>query len=374
MTAQAIDIRNENLLKRNRTFFHKNDSNYDGAVLVTGPNSFIGCHVVKQLDEKYPGKVHLVVRAPSDAEAVIKMQQAYNQWNLGHFNADRFIFHRGDVCKNLMGLHPDEFKVLRNNISQVIHLAMTPMYHLPYHHFQRIWIPELDRMIDFCGDPNHPKFLHYASSFNANFFQSDEDFRALNTNAWQSGYAGFKWVAGQALKRAINKGLGACIYDIPLVLGSEKEGVCPAHYSIWLILDIFLKTGLFFPFRFNIIPVDILADIIVYNVLQVRELKASAFLRPMLDEPVTDRLFARTAANLLGLKESRLPEVREACYNKLRFDFMMPGNFYELMDKVIGLKSVFPEGYHQDKLPTATMVFISNLNSIMLVKQDVTLE
>jgi hypothetical protein len=188
--------------------------------------------------EKFPGPVHLLLRAPSEHDAVLKMQGSFRQWDLGEFDPEQ--------------------------VGQGIHLAMTPMYHLPYEHFRRIWIPELERMIAFCGD-------HQA-------------------------------------------------------------------HSIWLILDIFLRTGYFFPFTFRIIPVDILADVIVFNVLKERERAGQSFNRPMLDEPVTDRLFSRTASNLLGLKEANLVAVREACLNKLR--------------------------------PSAAMVFMSNLNALLARKNE----
>jgi hypothetical protein len=119
--------------------------------------------------------------------------------------------------------------------------------------------------------------------------------------------------------------------------------------------------------------VDTLAKIIVHNVLQVNQDKPEHFVRPILDEPVTDLLFERTASNLLGLHKADLETVRNACTNKLRFGFMMPGNFYELLEKVNPLPAVFPEGYDTTALPTTPMIFISNLNRIMSVKQEMTI-
>jgi len=370
MTIHSEDIRKEKILNRSWNFSTEKPSLVATGVLVTGPNSFIGCHVVNTLIKRFKGQIHLLLRAPSESEAIAKMQMAFKQWGLKVFNSERCIIHLGDVCQEQMGLPSEEYKLLSEEIGQVIHLAMTPKYHLPYQHFQRAWLPELEQMIQFCGDRKYPKFLHYASSFNANFFQTEEDFNSLNTNAWQSGYAGFKWVASQAIQDAVHQGLDACIYDIPLVLGSEKHGICPRHYSIWLILDIFLKTGLFFPFQFKIIPVDILAEVMVHNIMKVREGKACHFTRPLLAEPVDDQLFSRTAANLLGLQEAKLEKVREMCHNKLRFDFMMPGNFYELLEKVNSLPAVFPDGFDQSDFPGTPMIFISNLNKVMSSNQE----
>jgi hypothetical protein len=220
-------------------------------------------------------------------------------------------------------------------------------------------------MIQFCGDTDTPKILHYASSFNANFFVQNKDFEALNSNAWQSGYAGFKWVANKTLQNAFDQNLTGCIYDIPLVLGSEEYGICPTHYSIWMILDMFLKTGLFFPFQFRMIPVDILAEIFVHNIAEQKSGQGESFLRPVLEKPVTDQLFSSLAASLLGLKEGGLHDVKDACRNKLRADFMVPENFYELLEKVNGLPAIFPEGFDTSGLPETVMVFMSNLNRVL---------
>jgi hypothetical protein len=226
-------------------------------------------------------------------------------------------------------------------------------------------------MIAFCADPEAPKSLHYASSFNANFFQTDDDFRALNTNAWQSGYAGFKWVASKALENAFSQGLKGCTYDLPLVIGSGETGFCPAHYSIWMILDIFLKTGHYFPFSFRVMPVDRLADVLVYNILGERGGHKCAFIRPFLEEPVTDGLLSRTVAGILGLQRSDLETVRGMCQNRLRFDFLLPVNFYELMEKVNKLEAVFPAGYDRENLPSLPVVFMGNLNQVLTVKKEI---
>jgi len=374
MPAHPEDIRNESILRKKWHINLSDPSRYPNGILVTGTNSFIGTHVIAVLQDQWDGPLHILVRASSEKEALLKMRQSFETWQLGAFRANNVFIHLGDVSIHRMGLTANDHALLREQVGTVIHLAMTPLYHLPYDHFKRMWVPELERMIAFCSDPHFPKSLHYASSFNANFFNDDEDFSALNTNAWQSGYAGFKWVAEQSLKNAFRQGLRGCIYNIPLVLGTEKAGICPRHYSIWMILDIFLKTGYFFKFNFRIIAVDILAKVMVFNIMEERKNNGASFIRPLLSEPVTDGMFAKIAAGLLGLKEVRLETVREAFHNKLRFDFLMPGNFYPLMEKVNSLAALFPEGFDRNTLPLTPIVFMSNLNRILLHQNKTSIE
>jgi thioester reductase-like protein len=370
MVPQVEDIRKENLLRKKWNFGKPGSENYPEGILMTGANSFIGAHVVSLLQKKHSGPVHLLLRAPSVDEAVSKMRHAFSQWGLEPFTTDNLFIHLGDVTKNMMNLTHHEFRQLQKQVGKVIHLAMTPLYYLPYHHFKRVWVPELERMIAFCGDPDRPKSLHYASSIGANFFQTEDDFRALNSNAWQSGYAGFKWVAAQSIINAIGQGLQGCIYDIPIVLGSETNGLSQGHYPIWLLLDIFLKTGYFCKFSFKVIPVDVMAEVMIHEVTYDRGSSGDILIRPMLEEPVDDTLFSNTVANILGLKESDLEHIRKAFQDKTSFDFMLPGNFFELMEKINTLKAVFPSGFDMMNMPSTPVVFMRNLNRALARKNE----
>jgi len=367
---QVEDIRKESLIRKKWGFSKSNPSSYANNILVTGPNSFLGAHIVNLLQTKWKGQIHLLIRASSYFEAVEKMKKAFQSWKIGLFDPNHYLIHLGDVSQHMMGLSNIVYTDLKRNVGFVLHLAMNPLYHLPYAHFKRLWLPELSHMIMFCGDKKLPKSLHYPSSYNANFFDTDDDFNRLNTNAWQSGYAGFKWVANKVLENAFSQNLKGCLYDIPLVVGSEEKGICPAHYSIWHILDMFLKTGYFIDFEFKIVPVDILSEIIVSNILADKQNGGAQFLRPALYESVNHIQFSNTVANILGLKHTEPEILREACHSKRRYDFMFPPEFYSMIEKVNNLPSVLPENFNNQKLPSTPMVFLSNLNNILSQKPE----
>lgn len=362
---QIEDIRKEPLIKKKWRFVQSKPSAFADGILITGANSFVGVHVISLLQKKWQGQIHLLLRAATKAEAVEKMEKAFAFWQPGKFDRQKIFIHLGDVSLNMMGLSAAEHSSLKRKTGFVLHLAMNPLYHLPYAHFKRLWIPELTRMISFCGDKEFPKSLHYPSSSNAGFFTTADDFRRLNTNAWQSGYAGFKWVANQALENAFSQNLKGCLYDIPLVLGSEEKGVCPSHYSIWLIIDLFLKTGYYIDFAFRIIPVDVLSAIIVSNLLADHQGKNMQFIRPALDEAITHSQFSNTVANILGLQPTEPETLREVCFGKRRFDFIFPSGFYSLLDKVNVLPAVLPENFNKQNMPSSPMVFLSNLNRML---------
>ena len=368
MTETTEDIRNEILIRKKWGITKSNPAKYATGLLVTGANSFLGAHIIHLLQKRWDGTIHLLLRAGNENEANNKMNNAFASWNLGRFHDQNTMIHLGDVCQPNMGLKLSEYNLLRKNVGFVLHLAMNPLYHLPYTHFKRLWLPELAQMISFCKDKNSPKSLHYPSSYNANFFVTDNDFKRLNTNAWQSGYAGFKWVANQVINNAFKQNLQGCLYDIPLVVGSQDNGCCPSHYSIWLILDMFLKTGIYIDFEFKIIPVNTLAEIMVANMINDRQNKGSSFVRPVLRESVNDKLFDKVA-NLLGLKHGDPAVLKELYYSKRRFDFIIPPEFHELLNKVNSLPPVIPESLSHIPMPSTPMVFLSNLNRILTQKE-----
>ncbi|NOX86025.1 MAG: hypothetical protein GXO86_08695 [Chlorobi bacterium] len=364
------DLRKEPLISKNWSFSKSVPSAYPDGILITGANSFIGTHVIRKLQHRWQGPVHLLVRAATSREAIGKMSQAFATWKLGVFHPENFTIHLGDVSLNMMGLGASEYSALKKSVGFVLHLAMNPLYHLPYAHFKRLWLPELERMITCCGDKSYPKSLHYPSSYNADLFTTDSDFKQLNNNAWQSGYAGFKWVAGKALENAFAQNLNGCLYDIPLVLGAVGNGLCPRQYTIWYILDMFLKTKCYIPFHFRIIPVDVLSDVVVNNLMADANGKGIRFIRPVLKESVSDEHFGNMAASLLGLQKTVQENMRKRSANKNRFDFVFPPDFYQLLDKLSNLPAVFPDNYNSNDLPPTAVVFLSNLNKILSASKN----
>ncbi|MFB6320255.1 SDR family oxidoreductase [Saccharicrinis sp. FJH54] len=359
------DIRQEPLITASWNIKIADPSAYAPGILITGANSFVGIHVIKLLAKHWEGPVHLLVRAKNKPSAIERMKDAFLKAGLGNFNDLRYSVHTGDVCENQMGMTGSAYTAVKQSCGYVLHLAMTPLYYYPYKHFKEIWLPELQKMIAFCGDVEYPKCLHYPSSYNAGFFTDEQDYKNLNQNAWQSGYAGFKWVANNILSNAFQQGLRGCIYDIPLVLGSEQSGISPANYSIWHILDIFLASGRYIDFTFRIIPADILAEIILHNMLKQKSGEGLQFIRPVLSEPVTEELFKHSAVRLLGLSRVSREQLRDTCMHKRKFDFLIPENFYQLLYKVNQLEAVFPADYPIHSLPSTYNVFYSNLMKVI---------
>ncbi len=365
----TLDIRKEPIISKKWNFESNSNKSPEG-ILITGPNSFIGVHIIDYFQRNYKIPLHLLIRAENENAAVEKMKSGFQKWGLDSFTTNDICFYLGNVYEENFGLSNTEYQKLTEQTGCVIHLAMNPLYHLPYDFFRKKWLPELEKMIDFCGNHTSPKSLHYSSSFNAAFFKNEADFSNVNSNAWQSGYAAFKWVATKAILNAFSQNMKGCVYDIPLVVGSLDKGLCPDNYSIWHILNIFLTTGCYFPFSFRIIPVDVLSECICLNIMNEKKGKGIQLCRPVLNEPVTEIMIEKTA-QMFGLEKTKTEVVRNLFPKKLRFDFMIPSSFYELLKILNQLTAYFPSNFESDKRPSTISVFDANLFNF-LKKNDVT--
>jgi len=74
---------------------------------------------------------------------------------------------------------------------------------------------------------------------------------------------------------------------------------------------------------------------------------------------------------MFGLEKTKTEVVRNLFPKKLRFDFMIPSSFYELLKILNQLTAYFPSNFESDKRPSTISVFDANLFNF-LKKNDVT--
>ncbi|GAB4331974.1 MAG: hypothetical protein Kow00127_23880 [Bacteroidales bacterium] len=338
-------------------------------LLITGANSFLGVHVIHLLQDKWPGPLHLLLRAPSPEKANEKLIRAFAAWELEYNNNRQTRVHVGDVTLRKAGLPAYEYHELIKSTGFVLDLAANSLYRTPYLHYQRLWLPELERMITLCADPQHPKSLHYPIPNLAGFFITDKDFQQLGQDAWHSGYAGFKWVASKTIRNAFKQNLSGAIYDLPLVVGSVEKPGCPAHHPFWEMIAYFIKTGFFTDFLYKIVPVDLLASVIVHNLLADIKGQASSFLHPALTLPINRHSLEYLAAGILNLSYLSPERMYEVSPDKEMYHYLFPEGYYSLMQKVSDIPAKWPGQIELNSLPQTDMLFINTLNNLISSKK-----
>ena len=357
-----FDIRNEKAHQQDWIFNKHESTDYAKDLLITGANSFLGIHILLELSKIWKNNIHILIRAKNEDHAKQRMDEAYLKW--GHQPPDdkNIIYHVVDLFKVNWGLKKSEYDFIQKNTGHVLHLALNAKYHLPYSSFQRDWLPEFIRMLEFCGNDKYPKSLHYTGSYVSHFYKTDEDFERINTSVWYSGYSGFKWVVEKILRQAISGNLRGCLYDIPLVLGSHKTGIGPEEYFSWQIGQLFIETGIYTDFNFKVISVDVLGKIIAQNIVNELDNTASTYVRPVFKEEVTQaHLVALLKENNVKLRPGTNTEIAAKHPKPSRVKFILPDKFYDLIKEGHELKSVFPLGIDTNTFPSGIETFIKNI-------------
>ncbi len=357
-----FDIRNEEVLKRDWSFEKIDAKKYAKGLLVIGATSFIGAQTLTELFKIWNNDIHVLVRAENKAAAVKRMDDVFAKWQLPACQHDKLTYHVGDLFADNWGLSDEEYFDIQKSVGYVVHFAIYARYHLPYSHFQKEWLPDFLKMMDYCSNPNYPKSFHYPSSYSSHFLEDDKDFARLNTSVWHSGYTGFKWVTEQVLRRAISGNMKGCIYDIPLVIGSHKNGIGPDAYFTWQITELFIKTGIYTSFDFKVISVDILGQIIAQNITNELTNEASTYIRPVFPDAITPELFLEFARKKgFEVKHGTVKDIIKKVNKPGRVSFIMPDDFYELIKKVHKFKHIYPLNLDTSEFPTGVETWMKNL-------------
>ena len=245
----------------------------------------------------------------------------------------------------------------------MVHLALKARYHLPFQFYKRDWLPDLENMIVYCGNEQHPKRLHYPGSYSSHFYRKNEDFLQRDSSAWFSGYSALKWIANQVLTNAFSQNLQGCIYDIPLVFGTQKAQICPEDYSAWYIMDLFTKTGKVTEFSFKVIGVDSLAQIMAKNMLNEKTGRGVSLIRPVCKEPITHSDLAEAMQGKVKFQLADLKEVIALLGKQKTTSFLLPPNASEIIKQAHDAAQILPLDFDESLLPKGPEVFKSNLTA-----------
>lgn len=335
-----------------------------GGFLVTGANSYLGVHVLRELLDRGLTPVHALLRGDGPAHARERIREAASRWGLPPEGLDRVEVHVGEVTREGWEMPAAERERLAEAVGHVFHFALLARYDVGYPAYRETWLPELLRMIAWCGG-ERPKALHYPGSYNTHFLRGDDDFRRIGTSAWLCGYTGFKWVAQALLARALAAGLPGAYYDIPLVLGSVARGRCPRTYSAILVLDAFLRAGVGIDVgRLRVLPVDALARVMVQNATAGSARVAQ--VRPVLSQPFTFEDVA-TALAELGIPLAKTTWADFVSRRKTLRQFIewfVPADLAALVTQTHEHPAVFPAAFDVATLPATLDVVRANCRAL----------
>lgn len=173
----------------------------------------------------------------------------------------------GDLAEPRLGLAPDDWTSLAEDLSAIYHCGADVDYVKPY---ETLRAANVSRTADIVhlASTGRPKALHYASTTFMFGFVGREV--CLETDANQEmaglnfGYAQTKWVAEQLVHDAAARGLTARVYRPSLVTAS-KDGKYVHRDLMSRILSYMIRHGISVDSanQISFVPVDVCANNIV---------------------------------------------------------------------------------------------------------------
>lgn len=214
---------------------YKNPKN----VLITGGTGFIGAFFIRELLENTKAKIHCLVRAENDQQAMDRLKtvmEKYLIWNRKYQN--RIVAIAGDLGKPEFGT--ECFDSLASEIDSIFHIGAYVNHALPYQKLKAentFGTQEIIRLA--CKTRTKP--LHFFSTVATLEAKDntpiDEDTDLSQCKNLINGYAQSKWVGEKLILLARSRGLPANIYRLSRASGDDKIGSGPTGDFLWRIVQ-----------------------------------------------------------------------------------------------------------------------------------------
>jgi thioester reductase-like protein len=179
-------------------------------VLLTGATGFIGAHALEALLSETGATVRCLVRAADDREARARVEATLARYAITGLPADRWEALAGDAA--------------HERPQAIVHCAAAVNWLATWETVRESNVGLTRRMLALAAERGAE--LHYVSTVSVAASDGDETTALeLERAALQSGYGASKWAAEMLVKRAMSRGLRACVYRPGLVTGHSLRGI-----------------------------------------------------------------------------------------------------------------------------------------------------
>jgi thioester reductase-like protein len=241
-------------------------------VLLTGGTGFIGPFLVKSLLEQTSAKIHVLVRASDDQQGRQRLRAAMESIGpcpseLAEMFDARVIPVCGDLGHKDLGLTPEVWDGLANQIDTVFHNGATVNYLLNYDRMRDANVLGTNEVVRLAFEGRAKTFNYVSTTFIFGWAVKkvlyETDFNE-NMELLDFGYSQSKWVSEQVVMDARRRGLTTRIFRPALVSPSITGG--GNNFDIAVRLVAFMVNhgiGVDALNQVSFVPADILANNIV---------------------------------------------------------------------------------------------------------------
>jgi thioester reductase-like protein len=201
-------------------------------VLLTGGTGFIGPFLIKSLLEQTRAKIYVLVRSSDEHQARQRLRAAMESMGpcaagMMHTFESRVIPVCGDLGQAKLGLKPEVWDFLRDELDTIFHNGATVNYLLNYDRMRDANVLGTNEVLRLAFE-GRPKSFNYVSTtfvfgwaVKKVLYETDMN---VNMELLDFGYSQSKWVAEQVVMDARRQGLPTRIFRPALVSPSVTGG------------------------------------------------------------------------------------------------------------------------------------------------------
>lgn len=254
------------------------------SILLTGASGFLGAFLLSELLEQTETHIYCLVRAADTVVGMRKIQNnlnSYNLWKEQH--SSRIIPVVGDLSQPRLGLSPEKFEKLAQQIDVIYHNAAILNFVYPYSALKPTNVLGTQEVLRLACQ-SKVKTLHYISTdavFDSSAYygrEVKESEPIIHTEGIDLGYTQTKWVSEKLVAIARDRGLPVAIYRPPLIAGDSKTGIWNTDDFTCRFIKGCIQMGSMPDMNCDItlVPVDYVSRAIVY-LSQQKESLGKAF-------------------------------------------------------------------------------------------------
>jgi amino acid adenylation domain-containing protein/thioester reductase-like protein len=219
-------------------------------ILLTGATGFLGAHLLRELLAATDARIWCLVRARDESEALRRIAQAAERYELPELPPGRVAPLPGDLAQPGLGLSDAQFHTLARDVDIIYHPGALVNFIYPYQELRAANVAGTREVIRLAGELRGIP-VHYVSTTAVLAGLGVEGIREVTEETplgypeqLRMGYVETKYVAEELIRNAGRAGLPVAIYRPLDIVGSIDTGAWSTSTEMCALIRFMTDTGL----------------------------------------------------------------------------------------------------------------------------------